>query len=142
MLFPIPFPFIVRLPIPVTDVRDRWDWLALWCTVGAVALALVAIGFSAYAIRRGNRIARDGDKAIVRERRNVFELGVLVRVIEVCSTVEHGAGPIAKALLATIPNDMPGLRAEVEQGRVPSNEALLPFLPEYHQAVQRRLEDR
>jgi hypothetical protein len=37
--------------------------------------------------------------------------------------------------------DLPGIRAEAAQGRVPSNEALKPFMPEYLEAVERRLGD-
>jgi hypothetical protein len=80
MLFPLP------LPVPVSAVRDRWDWLTIWCTVGAAVLALVAIAFAVVAIRRGDRYAREAQEATVRERRNVFELGVLARLIEICTS--------------------------------------------------------
>ena len=72
------------LPLPVTTVRDGWDWLIVWCTVGATALAALAIAFAVVSIRRANQIAQDAQEAIVRERRNVFELGVLARLIEIC----------------------------------------------------------
>jgi hypothetical protein len=130
------------LPLPVTDVRDSWDWLLIWCTVGASVLALAAIIFAAYAIRRTNQIARDGQQAIVRERRNVFELDVLTRIIEISSTTERGAGPAVRGLLRVLPEeDMPGFRDELKKGGVPANEALLRFLPEYNEAVDRRLRD-
>lgn len=133
---------MLMLPVPVTTVRDGWDWLIVWCTIGAAVFAALAIYYAARAIRLADRKAREAQDAVVRERRNVFELGVLIRLIEVCSTVERGAAPIARALLEVLPEqDVPGIRAEVTQGRVPSNEALLPFLPEYLAAVDRRLRD-
>ena len=138
MFFPPP----LHLPVPVSAVRDGWDWLTIWCTVGATVVAVVAIVFAVVAIRRGDRNARDAQDALVQERRNVFELGVLVRLIEVCGTVEHGAGPVAAGLLRVLPpEDVPGFRAAVAQGLVPSNEALGALLPEYFAAVDRRLRD-
>lgn len=134
MLFPLP------LPVPVSTVRDRWDWLTIWCTVGAAVLALVAIAFAVVAIRRGDRYAREAQEATVRERRNVFELGVLARLIEICGLSPPGAAQVLQGLLAVLPEeDLSGIRAEAAQGRVPSNEALTPFMPEYLEAVRRRL---
>jgi hypothetical protein len=136
MLFPLP------LPVPVSAVRDRWDWLIIWCTIGATVLALVAIVFALIAIRRGDRNAREAQEALVRERRNVFELGVLARLIEICGLSPAGAGQVLQGLLAVLPEqDLPGIRAEAAHGRVPSNEALTPFMPEYLEAVSRRLGD-
>ena len=136
MLFPPP------LPVPVSAVRDGWDWLTIWCTVGAAAVAVVAIVFAVIAIRRGDRNAREAQEALVQERRNVFELGVLTRIIEISSTTERGAGPAVQGLLRVLPDeDMPGFRDELKKGGVPANEALLRFLPEYNEAVDRRLRD-
>jgi hypothetical protein len=134
MLFPL------SLPVPVSAVRDGWDWLIVWCTVGAAVLALVAIVFAVIAIRRGDRNAREAQEATVRERRNVFELGVLARLIEICGLSPPGAAQVLQGLLAVLPEkDLPGIRAEAAEGRVPSNQALTPFMPEYLEAVRRRL---
>jgi hypothetical protein len=75
---------VLILPLPVTVVRDGWDWLIVWCTVGATALAALAIWFAVVSIRRADRIAREDREAAVGERRNVFELGVLARLMEIC----------------------------------------------------------
>jgi len=56
-------------PIPVTDIRDGWDWLVIGCTIVTVVIALVAIALS---IRTDRRNAR--------ERRNAFELDILIEV--------------------------------------------------------------
>jgi hypothetical protein len=78
----------------------------------------------------------------VRERRNVFELSVLAKLIETCGLSPPGAGNVLAGLLRVLPNqDLPGIGAESAQGRVPSNEALKPFMPEYFEAVDRRLRD-
>ena len=50
--------------------------------------------------------------------------------------------PAVLAFVRIAPDhDLPGIRAECAQGRVPSNEALKPFMPEYFEAVDRRLRD-
>lgn len=69
---------IVERMLTVTLPRNFWDWLALWSTVAAAVLALFVVGFAAWAIRRGNVLARDTDLALVRERRMTFELSVLL----------------------------------------------------------------
>ena len=122
------------LPFPVTVVRDGWDWLIVWCTVGATAVI---------SIRRADRIAAETRGAAVRERRNVFELGILAKLIEICGLSPPGAANVLAGLLRVLPDqeDLPGIRAESAQGRVPSNEALKPFMAEYFEAVDRRLRD-
>lgn len=129
-------------PLPVTDVRDVWDWLVIGCTVGAVALGAIAIFYAYLSIRRAQDIARDAQDGTVRERRNVFELSVLAKLIEICGLSPPGAAQVLQGLLAVLPEeDLPGIRAEATEGRVPSNAALIPFMPEYLEAVRRRLEN-
>jgi hypothetical protein len=133
----MPFP-----PMPVTDVRDSWDWAIVWCTVGAAVLAAIAIWVAVIAIRRADRIAQEDRAAAVHERRNVFELGVLVRLLEICGHNLPGSVQVVQGLLKVLPDeDLPGLRKEVENGRMVSNTALAEFLPEYLEAVERRLGD-
>ena len=123
-------------PLPVTVVRDGWDWLIVWCTVGAAIVSVIAIGLAI----RANRIARAAQRAVARERRNVFELDILTRIIEISGTVERGAGPVVEGLLRVLPEtDMPGFREKLAEGGVPSNDTLLRFLQEYNDAVDRRL---
>ena len=131
---------LVVQPLPVTIVRDGWDWLIVWCTIGAAALAAIAIVTAVIAIRRADRIAREDRQAAVQERRNVFELGVLVDVIKICGLNQPGSGPIVSGLLRVLPaGDLPGFRAAIARGGVPSNEELNALLPEYFEAVDRRL---
>jgi hypothetical protein len=59
------------LPVPVTDVRDVWDWLVIGCTTVTLVATLVPIALS---IRADRRIARS--------RQNAFKLDIL---IEICS---------------------------------------------------------
>jgi hypothetical protein len=124
-------------PASVTVVRDGWDWLLIWCNVSGLILALAAIVLSvliaAYTIHRN-------DQALAREQRTAFELGVLTRLIEVCGYNRPGALQVLQGLLAVLPEeDLPGIRAEAAQGWVPSNDALTPLMPEYLEAVDRRL---
>lgn len=37
--------------------------------------------------------------------------------------------------------DMPGIREEIENGRVPSSDTVAPFMAEHFEAVNRRLGD-
>ncbi len=105
-------------------------------------LAAVAIWVAVIAVRRGDRIAREAREANVRERRNVFELGVLIDLIKICGRNEPGSGPIVQGLLRVLPAaDMRKFRDELTKGGVPSNETLLRFLPEYNEGVDRRLRD-
>jgi hypothetical protein len=130
-----------RLPlvVPVTDVRDSWDWLVIWCTVGADVLALAAIVLSIflciYTIRRTSQ-------ANARERRNAFELEVLARLIEACGYNLPGSARVLQGLLGVLPEeDVLGIREEAKHGRVPSSDALAPFMAEFREAVDRRLKD-
>jgi len=124
----------------VTVTRDLWDWLALWTTVVAAVLALAALAASALAIHRGNVIATKADKALVRERRSAFELGVLARLVEVCGHSLPGSLQVVRGLLQVLPSeDLPRMRDEIARGVVPSNDLLDKFLDEYKEAVDRRL---
>lgn len=130
----------VDVMVVLTLSRDVWDWLALWSTVAAAALAALAVGFAAWAIRRGNAIARNADQALVRERRMTFELGVLVRLVEICGLSPPGSLQVARGLLKVLPAaELPGMRDAIGRGVVPSNDLLDTYWEEYTQAVQRRL---
>jgi hypothetical protein len=130
------------LPLPVADVRDGWDWLIVGCTIFAALASAAAIWVAVIAILRADRITREDRAAAVRERRNVFELGVLIDLIKICGLNEPGSGPIVQGLLRVLPaEDMRKFRDELTKGGVPSNETLLRFLPEYNEAVDRRLRD-
>jgi hypothetical protein len=123
------------LPVPVAVVRDGWDWLGIWCNVGAFVVALATIVLSALTNLRNNR-------ANVRDRRSFFELDVLARVIEVCGYNLPGSLQVLQGLLVMLPEeDLPGIRNEAEHGRVPSNDTLSPFMGEYREAAARRLRD-
>jgi hypothetical protein len=101
----------------------------------SLVVALVAVVLQIYATRWN-------DQALARDRRNAFELGVLVRLIEVCSYNRPGSVRMLQALLGVLPEeDLPGIRQEAKHGRVPSNDALTPFMAEYFEAVNRRLRD-
>jgi hypothetical protein len=127
--------------LTVTVTRNVWDWLALWATVIAAVFALVALGVGAWAIHRGNVIASAADKALVRERRSTFELGVLARIVEVCGHSMPGSLQVVRGLLRVLPSeDLPGMRKAVARGVVPSNDMLDKYLEEYEQAVDRRLQ--
>jgi hypothetical protein len=116
---------MLALPLPVTDVRDGWDWLIVWCTVGATALAALAIVFAVVAIRRADQVARDAQEAIVKERRNVFELGVLARLVDICGHNEAGSVEVVAGPLRMLPpEELPGLRRENEQGHMVSGPSL------------------
>jgi hypothetical protein len=127
-------------PLPVTDVRDVWDWLAIWCTIGAVAFAALAIWIAVIAIRRGDRNAREAQVAIAQERRNVFELGLLARLVDICGHNEPGSVEVVAGLLRMLPaDDLPGLRRENEQGHMVSGPSFHALLGEFNEAVDRRL---
>lgn len=71
------------------------------------------------AIRRTNLIAREGQQAIVQERRNVFELGLLARLVDISGHNQPGAVQAVAGLLRMLPaDDLPGLRRENEQGHM------------------------
>jgi hypothetical protein len=124
----------------VTVARDSWDWFALWATVIAAVLALAALGVAAWAIHRGNMIAIAADRALVRERRSTFELEVLARIVDESGHSQPGSLQVVRGLLRVLPGeDLPGMRAAIARGMVPSNEMLDKYLEEYEKAVERRL---
>ena len=120
---------------PVTVARDGWDWLGLWSTIAALAIAVVAIVWA-------TKIAGQADRALIRERRNAFELDVLVKIIETCTGAPAGAAQRLKGLLLMISeNELTGLRDSARMNKVPTNAALEPYLEELRDAVRRRLTD-
>lgn len=124
----------------VTVTRDSWDWLALWATIIAAMLGLAALGVGAWAIHRSNVIATAADQALVRERRSVFELGVLARIVEESGHGQPGSLQVVRGLLRVLPGeDLPGMREAVARGVVPTKEMLDKYLDEYEKAVDRRL---
>lgn len=110
--------------------------------MGATAFAALAIWFAVIFIRRADRIAREARAAIVQERRNVFELGVLARRVDICGHNEPGSVEVVAWLLRMLPaGDLPGLRRENEQGSMVSGPSLHALLGEFNEAVDRRLGD-
>jgi hypothetical protein len=57
----------------VTVVRDTWDWAVVWTAIAGLVVAIFAIGYAALTFRSSSR-------ALVRERRITFELGVLAQL--------------------------------------------------------------
>jgi hypothetical protein len=126
--------------LTVAVTRDFWDWLALWATLIAAVLALVALGVGAWAIHRGNVIATAADQALARERRSTFELGVLARIVEESGHSLPGSLQVVRGLLRVLPSDdLPAMREAIARGVVPSNDMLDKYLGEYEEAVDRRL---
>jgi len=98
------------MPLPVTVVRDPWDWAVVWAAIAGVFVAIIAIVFAAVAFYVSNR-------ALVRERRNVFELGLLARLVDICGHNNPGSREVVLGLLRMLPpDDLPGVRREIEQG--------------------------
>ena len=123
------------MPLPVTVIRDPWDWAVVWAAIAGVVVATVAIVFTAVTFYISNM-------ALVRERRNVFELGVLSRLLEICGHNVPGSGEVVAGLLRMLPpEDLPGIRRVVEQGGMVSGPSLNALLGEFNEAVDRRLKD-
>jgi len=126
---------------PVVIVhRDVWDWAVAWSTVVAAVLALVAILCAVWAIRHS-------DRALIRERRMDFELGVLAQLAHASGNLWNASSTEVLALLALLPGELEGLRDEVE-GRTAAGPAyagneqvLARHWAEYEQAVDRRRQD-
>lgn len=89
----------------VTVSRDWLDLLGIWSTVIAAVLALGAINVALIAIHRGNVIARNSDAALVEDRRKVFELGVIQKLLETGALSPPGAPRLAAGLLAMLKPD-------------------------------------
>jgi hypothetical protein len=125
----------------VTVTRDVWDWLSLWATVIAALLALIAIGIALWAIRRTNKLASDADAALVRERRETFELGVLARLAQALGYYTAGSGNAVRNLLGLIPREeLSALRVAVGNAEtLPNGDMLSTYHEEYEQAVSRRM---
>jgi hypothetical protein len=65
--------------VPVIVSRDNYDLAVLWATVIATPLAAVGIFLAAWTIRSGNR-----------DRRRVFELDVLTKLLDTCALAPPG----------------------------------------------------
>jgi hypothetical protein len=95
-------------------------------TLAAAVFAVAAIGFAAWAIKRGNTIARNADAALVRERRITFELGVLERLADACGRYCSSGMYELLALIRLLPDeDLPRLRRKVERQEAAQGENLL-----------------
>jgi hypothetical protein len=139
----MPHPILTYAPpVPVTAVRDGWDWVGVAAGLAGAILATIAVIFAALAIHRGNVIAREAHEEIIRERWNIFELGILARVVEACGEHFQGSLFVVQGLLEILPaQDLPGIRAAVRQGRLLQTPELETLYPEYAAAVNRRLND-
>jgi hypothetical protein len=125
----------------ISLARDLWDWLALWAIVAAAVAAAVGVWFARRAIKRGNEIAANADKALARERRDTYELGLLDRLWELLCVAPPGADKVIPGLLERLePEDVPQIRDSFRQNVFPSNEQRALYAAEFNEAVQRRLE--
>lgn len=126
--------------VAISLARDGWDWLALWSTVAAAAVGIVAIVIALIAYHRTLVVAQGANDALAGERRHVFELGLLARLLEVCGSDGGGKLEIAEGLLLMLPaTDLPSIRQKIEARIVPSNELLREYLGEFQNAVTSKL---
>jgi hypothetical protein len=124
---------ISNTPIPVTVVRDDWDWAVVWATTGGLAAAFIAISVAVYTFRKTS-------KELVLERRKVFELGVLTKVLELGSVVTPDSADVVKGLLRILPaEDLPRLREMVARSSVIEGPTVFLHLSEFNDAVACRL---
>ena len=131
------------MPTEVTTVRDSWDWAVVWSAIGGAFLAVIAVIIAVWAVHRGNIIEQNAHDELVHERRRVFELGVLAKLIEVCGHNKPGSMQVVRGLLEVLPpGDLPYFRHQAATGNMVSGPALDEHYHEYHEAVQRRLNDR
>jgi hypothetical protein len=128
-------------PIPVVIVhRDALDLAAALSAVFASAVALIALGAAYWSVRHG-------DKALLRERRMTFELGVLTQLAHACSNLWNASHSEVLALIALMPGELDGLRREVEE-RVNgpafsgNEQVLMKHWDEYRKAVDKRAASR
>jgi hypothetical protein len=123
------------MPLPVTVVKDPWDWAVVWAAIAGVFLAVIAIVFAAVTFYISNR-------ALVRERRITFELGVLAQLAEFAGYYRAGSGNVVLALVRLLPDeDMPRLRQALESRELETSipgDVLADYWDEYRQAVDRR----
>jgi len=105
----------------------------VWAAIAGVVLAVIAIAFAAVTFYVSNA-------ALVRERRNVFELGLLAQLLDISGHSNPGSHEVVRGLLRMLPpDDLPGVRREIERGAV-SGPTLEALLGEFNEAVDRRLE--
>lgn len=123
---PLSFP-----PIPVTDVRDVWDWLMIGCAILSVALTLITVVLQIGAMRRN-------DQAIARERRDALELHVLVQLMEAFGRNPTECGQCCGHRSARSRRRHPASARTRDMGRAPSNDAVAQFMAAYLEAVNQR----
>ena len=123
------------MPLPVTVVRDGWDWAVAVAAIVGLLVAIIAIGLAVFTFYVSN-------KGLVRERHLTFELGVLAQLAEFAGYYRAGSGNVLRALLRLLPEeDMPRLRRAIESRELetsPPADVLADYWDEYRQAVDRR----
>lgn len=123
--------------VPLAAHRDALDLTVAWSTVIASILALIALMIALWAIRHS-------DRALIRERQNTFELGVLAQLAHACGNLFKGSATEVLALIELLPGELDGLRLEIERRAdngpgFSSNERILAnHWAEYKRAVDRR----
>ena len=113
--------------------------VAAWATVIAAFVAVVALVIASYTIWSSHR-------ALIRERRLTFELGVLAQLAHACAHLFTGGEQNeALALTRLLPGKLEGLRRHIEEGATngpgfsAGERVLSDHWGEYEQAVGKRL---
>jgi hypothetical protein len=110
-----------------------------WATLIAAIVAVIALGLASYSIWSSSR-------ALIRERRLTFELGVLAQLAHACAHLFTGGEQNeALALTRLLPGELEGLRSDIEERAThgpafSANEQVLSNRwDEYQQAISKRL---
>jgi hypothetical protein len=113
--------------------------VAGWATVIAAIVAIVALVIASYTIWSSHR-------ALIRERRLTFELGVLAQLAHACAHLFTGGEQNeALALTRLLPGELEGLRRHIEERATngppfrDTERVLSDHWGEYDQAVGKRL---
>ena len=113
--------------------------VAGWATVIAAIVAIVALVIASYTIWSSHR-------ALIRERRLTFELGVLAQLAHACAHLFTGGEQNeALALTSLLPGELEGLRRHIEERATngppfrDTERVLSDHWGEYDQAVGKRL---
>ena len=113
--------------------------VAAWATAIAAFVAVVALVIASYTIWSSHR-------ALIRERRLTFELGVLAQLAHACAHLFTGGEQNeALALTRLLPGKLEGLRRHIEEGATngpgfsAGERVLSDHWGEYEQAVGKRL---